>query len=234
MTSLSDNPRAVIGANNPPDPIDTALAPHADTLDEAANWLDGTPVETEAQMNSVDALIKAMKAARKDVDTARDACTKPLNDAWKAEIARWKPTQDDLDLQVKGLVSRVDGFKRKLAAEKEAARQAAWAASEAARREAEAKIAAADAGNIEDQREAKAAMDAADLARAQAAVAQKDTVKGLRSHDMHEILDYRAAINWIAVNDKPAMKEFIDGYVKNNATRFPAEVVRNWTEKRAV
>ena len=234
-TNMTDaNPRAVIGGNAPPDPIDTALAHHADTLDEAANWLDGTPVETEAQMNAVDALIKAMKAARKDVDTARDACTKPLNDAWKAEIARWKPTQDDLDLQVKGLVSLVDGFKRKLAAEKEAARQAAWAASEAARREAEAKIAAADAGNIEAQRAAKAAMDAADLARAQAAVAQKDTVKGLRSYDMHEIVDYRAAINWIAVNDKPAMKEFIDGYVAKNATRFPADVVRNWTEKRAV
>jgi hypothetical protein len=229
-----NNPRAVIGANNPPDPIDTALAPHGDTIDEAANWLDGTPVETEAQMNAVDALIKAMKAARKDVDTARDACTKPLNDAWKAEIARWKPTQDDIDMQIKGLVGMVDIFKRKLAEEKEAARRAAWEHSEALRREAEAKIAAADVSNIEDQREAKAAMEAADLARAQASVAQKDTVKGMRSYAMHEVLDYRAAIHWIAMNDKPAMKEFIDEYAAKNATRFPPEVVRNWTEKRAV
>jgi hypothetical protein len=231
---LKVNNVAAIGHNNPPDPIDEAVAPFADLLDETANWLDGTPVETEAQMNAVDTLIKGMKAARKAVDAAHDAVTRPLNEAWKAEIARWKPTQDDLDLQITGLVSIVDKFKRDLAAQKEAARKAAWEASEALRREAEAKIAAADAGNLEAQREAKSAMDAADLARAQAAAAQKDTVKGLRWYECHEVLDYRAAINWIATNDKPAMKEFIDAFVAKNATRFPPEVVRNWKEQRAV
>lgn len=234
-TPMTDtNPRAVIGGNSPPDPIDTALAPHADTLDEAANWLDGTPVETEAQMLAVDALIRAMKAARKDVDAARDACTKPLNDAWKAEIARWKPTQDDLDLQVKGLVSLVDGFKRKLAAEKEAARQAAWAASEAARREAEAKIAAADAGNIEAQREARAAMDAADLARAQASVAQKDVVKGMRSVTKYEITDMRALLHYIAKEAREDMTAFIEEWARKHHKEFPnADGLRVWIEKVA-
>jgi hypothetical protein len=227
------NPRAVIGANNPPDPIDTALAPHGDTIDEAANWLDGVPVETEAQMLTVDALIKAMKAARKDLDAARDGCTKPLNEAWKAEIARWKPTQDDLDLQIAGLIALVDGFKRQLAKEKETARRAAWDLAEATRKEAEAKIAAAGAGNIEQQREAAAAVAAADLARAQASAAQRDTVKGLRWHEMHEVLDYSAAVNWIARNDKDAMRAFVDTYAAKNATRFPAAAVRNWKEQRA-
>jgi hypothetical protein len=227
------NPRAIIGGNAPPDPIDTALEQFADVIDEAANWLDGKPVETEDQMKAVDRITKGMKAARKSVDDARDSVTKPLHEAWKGEIARWKPTQDDLDLQIKGLVSLVADFKTKLAAEKEAIRRAAWDASEAARREADAKIAAASAGDIDAQREALAAREAADLARAQASVAQKDVVLGMRSYDMHEILDYRAAINWIAQNDKPAMKDFIDGYVNKNATRFPADVVRNWKEKRA-
>jgi hypothetical protein len=228
------NQLAPIGHNGGPDPIDEAMAPFDAIREEAEGWLDGKPVTNEGQMKAVDALIKGMKAARKAVDEARDIATKPLNEAWKAEIARWKPTQDDLDLQVKGLVALVDTFKRQLAAEKEAARKAAWEEAERARREAEAKMALADVANIEAQREAKAAMDAADLARAQAAVAQKDTVKGLRWYDLYEILDLRGALHWIAASDKPAMTAFIEAYVAKNAKAFPPEVVRNYREQRAV
>ena len=38
--------------NNPPDPIDEALAPFGDVISEAENWLDGSPVENEAQMKA--------------------------------------------------------------------------------------------------------------------------------------------------------------------------------------
>jgi len=228
------NQIAPIGHNGAPDPIDEAMAPFDDIVTEAANWLDGTRVESEDQMKAVDTLIKGMKAARKAVDDARDLSTKPLHESWKLEVARWKPTQDDLDLQIKGLVALVDGFKRKLAEGKEAARKLAWAEAEAKRKEAEAKMALADAANIDAQREAKAAMDAADYARAQAAVAQKDTVKGLRWYECHELLDLRAAVNWIATHDKPAMAAFTEAYVAKNAKAFPPEIVRNFREQRAV
>lgn len=210
------NIQATIGHNNPPDPIDEACAPFADVIAEASNWLDGSKVTTEAQMLAVDTLIKGMKSARKAVDDARDAVTQPLNAAWKAEIARWKPTQDDLDLQVKGLVALVDGFKRHLAAEKEAARKAAWELAEAARREAEALVASADLSNIEDQREAKAAILAAEIARAEASVAQKDKVRGLRTVTKYEVTDHRALLNWIAKNDRDAITAFIDEYARTN------------------
>lgn len=228
------NPRATIGGNNPPDPIDEALAPFGDVIDEAANWLDGQRVETEAQMQAVDVLIKGMKAARKAVDDARDTVTKPLHEAWMAEIARWKPTQDDLDLQVKGLVSLVDGFKRQLAAEKEAARKAAWEAAEAARRDAEAKAAMADAANIEAQREAKAAMEAAEIARAEAEAAQKDKVKGLRSVTRYEITDHRALLNYIAKHVRDDLTAFVDEWARKNHREFPvADGLRVWIEKEA-
>lgn len=228
------NPRAVAGANNPPDPIDEAVAPFQDVIDEAANWLDGAKVETEAQMNAVDKLIKGMKAARKAVDDARDTATKPLNEAWKAEIARWKPTQDDLDMQVKGLVGLVDGFKRDLAAAKEIARKAAWEASETARREAEAKIAAADVSDVEAQREARAAMEAADLARAQAAVAQKDVVKGMRSVTKYEITDMRALLHYIAKEARDDMTAFIEEWARKHHKEFPnADGLRVWTQKES-
>lgn len=38
--------------NNPPDPIDEALAPFGDFISEAENWLDGTAVENESPLRS--------------------------------------------------------------------------------------------------------------------------------------------------------------------------------------
>ena len=146
----------MLGHNNPPDPIDTATAPYADAIEEAANWLDGAVVETEGQMQAVDALLAQIKAWRKDLDAAKKYATAPLHDAWKRELARWKPTEDDQQRIEKGLVAAVDGYKRRLAAEKEAARREAerkaWQAAEEARRAAEA----ANVSDLAAQREAAA------------------------------------------------------------------------------
>ena len=231
MTDI--NPRAVIGANLPPDPIDTALAPFGDVISEADNWLDGQAVTTEVQMTAVDNLIKGMKAARKAVDDARDEVTKPLHEAWKAEIARWKPTQDDLDLQVKGLVGLVDVFKRKMAAEKEAARKAAWEAAETARREAEAIAAKADVSDIEAQRETMAAREAADIARAQASGAQKDVVRGMRTVTRYEITDHKSLLNWIAKNARDDITAFIEEWARKNHKTTAADGLRVWQDKEA-
>ena len=103
-----------IGHNNPPDPIDEALAPYGDAIEEAQNWLDGEPIQNEDQLKATDALLKTIKGALKDLNAARDESTKPLHEAWKAEVARWKPTQDDLDRIIKGLVACQDPFKRAL------------------------------------------------------------------------------------------------------------------------
>lgn len=224
---------APIGHNNPPDPIDEALAPFGDLITEAEGWLDGQAVTNEGQMKAVDTLIKGMKAARKAVDDARDVATKPLHEAWKAEVARWKPTQDDLDLQVKGLVSLVDAFKRQLAAEKEAARKAAWEAAQAAEAEARAKAAAADASNIEAQREARAALEAAEIARVQASIAQKDTVKGLRTVTRYEITDHRALLHWIAKNRRDDVTAFVEEWARKNHKDTNADGLRVWQEKEA-
>ncbi len=226
------NPRAVLGGNLPPDPIDDVTALFEEVRTEAENWLDGTLVENEAQMKSVDDLIKGMKAARKAIDEARDAVTKPLHEAWKGEIARWKPTQDDYDRIVKGLVALVDGFKRKLAAEKEAvaaaARKTAWEASAAAREA----VANADATNIEDTRAAAAAMAEAEAAHAASKAASKDTVKGLRTYVTREITDGTACARWLWVNDRDALLGFMAERVKKLAD-LPDGVTET-TERRAV
>lgn len=227
------NEIAKVGHNNPPDPIDEALAPFADVLDEAQNWLDGDPVENEDQMKAVDGLLKNMKAARKAVDDARDSVTKPLHEAWKGEIARWKPTQDDLDLQVKGLIAAQDPFKRKLAAEKEAAQKAAWKAANDAQKAADAIAAKASASDIEAQREAQAAQQAAMDTQKAAQAQSKDTVKGMRTVHKYEITDHRAALHDIAANNRDAITAFIETYVAKNFKDKIIAGVKTWTEKES-
>jgi len=229
---MTDNPRAVIGGNNPPDPVEATLAPFDDALAEAANWLDGEPVTNAEQMKAVDALAKQVKAARKAIKEARDAATGPLHEAWKAEVARWKPAEDDLDRITKGLAAIVSDYKRKLAAEQEAARRAAYEEAERKKREAEAAAMAADAGNIEAQRQAAEAKQAAIDAAKQAA-ATKVEVRGLRTEHRHEITNYRDALAWIATNDREAVVAFVDEYVRRHCRDKEIAGVRTWTEKVA-
>lgn len=228
------NAPAVIGHNLPPDIIDETLAPFGDVISEAESWLDGQKVETEGQMKAADALLKGIKAARKAVDEARDLSTKPLHDAWKGEVARWKPTQDDLDRLAKGLIALLDDFKRKLAAEKEAARKEAERLAWEETRKAQEAARLADASNIEATRAAAAQMEAAEEAQRRAAEAAKDTVKGLRTVTRYEITDHKALLNWIARNDRDAITAFIEDYArKEHKVIANADGIRVWTEKQA-
>lgn len=222
------------GHNNPPSPIDDALAPFGDAIAEAESWLDGQAVTTEGQMKAVDALTKEIKAAKKAVEAAEESEAKPIYDAWKTAKARYKPTLDDLDRITKGLVAAVDAFKRKLAAEKEEARRKAEAEAWEKTRAAREAAAQADASNIEAMRAAAQAEAEAKEAQRLASLAGKDTVKGMRTVTRYEITDGRALINWIARNDRDAMAAFIEEWARRNHKEKPeADGLRVWTEKEA-
>ncbi len=221
------------GHNNPPDPIDEVLAPYADAMSEAENWLDGQAVEDEAAMKSVDAILKDIRAAGTAANKAEKSETAPLYDKYKAEKARWKPTLDDLKAMKDGLAPLVNDFKRKMAAEKEAAKRAAYEEAQRKEREAAEAAAKADAADIEAQRAAAAAQHEAIEAKKAASAANKDTVKGLRTVHKHEIEDMRAAVNWIARNDKAAMAAFVTEYVRKNCKTVAINGVKTWSEKEA-
>ncbi len=221
------------GHNMPPDPIDEALAPYMGAIEEAENWLDGNPVEDEAAMKAVDVLIADIRKAKSDLGKAKKSSTAPLHDAWKAEIARWKPTEDDIERRLKGLVAVVGPFKRKLAAEKEALRRAAYEEAQRKEREAREAAAKADAADYEEQVEAdRKAQEAMDAKKA-ASAANKDTVKGLRTASRHEITDHRAVLHWIAQNDRDAITAFIEDYVRRNHKTAKIDGVNTWKEEEA-
>lgn len=223
-----------MGHNSPPDPINTALAPFGDAITEAEAWLDGATVENESQMKAVDALIKDIKAAKKAVEGAEESEAKPIYDQWKAAKERFKPTLTDLDRIVKGLVTTVDAFKRKLAAEKEAARREAERLAWEATRQAQEAARLAQDNDIEAVRAAQAQMDAAEHAQAKAMRAKADTVKGLRTVTLHEVTDHKALLNWIARNDRESVTAFIEEWARRNHKEQPgADGLRVWTEKQA-
>ena len=222
-----------IGHNNPPDPIESVIAEFDGIISEAQNWADGEPVKTEAAMLSVDEIIKGFKKYRTALNKAGKEKTEPFHRAWKAQVAAVKVYADDADLMQSALVALVAPFKAKLAEKKRAAERLAWQAAEDASKDAEAKAAAANAADIEAQREAQAAKQAAMDAQKAAQSRSKDKVKGLRTVTRHEITDMRAAVNWIATNDKAAMADFTTDYIRRNHKQYKIAGVRVCEEKEA-
>lgn len=228
------NPRAVIGGNSPPDPIDQITGPFEPFREEAENWLDGQPVENEAQMKAVDALRKSMREWRLALEAGQKAATAPLHEIYKAELARWKPTIEDAKRIEGCLVAAVDSFKRKLAAEKAEAERKARAEAERKMREAQEAARIANAADLDAQRAAAEAQYEAEKAAARAAAASKDTVKWLRTVTHHEITDHRALLNWIARNDREAITAFIEEWARRNHKKHRnADGLRVWEEKEA-
>ena len=230
MTTASLAPR---NHNNPPDPIDEITAAYEADRDEAENWTDGAPVENEAQMKAVDALRASMRQWRLDLERGQKSATAPLHDAYKAELARWKPTIEDAKRIEGCLVATVNAFKQKLAKEKAEAERKAWEETNRLRREAEEKARQADATNLEAQREAEAAKQAALDAEKAAQAAKRDQVKGLRTVTRYEIEDHRAALHDIAANDRDAVTAFIEDYVRRHHKARTIKGVRVWHDREA-
>ena len=221
--------------NNPPDPIDEALAPYGDIIDEASNWLDGSPVENEGQMKAVDDLLKQIKAAHKSVEAAQKSEAMPLHDAWKAALARYKPTLDDLARIKKGLIGVVDAFKRRLAQERAGAEAKARAEAEAKARAAREAAIKAQETDLEAQRAAAEAQAEAERAQIEAAKASKAAqVKGLRTVTRYAVTDHRALLHWIAKHDRDAITEFVEEYArKHHSPGATMDGLKVWQEKAA-
>jgi len=208
------------GHNNPPDPIDEITAAYEAEREESENWADGEPVENEAQMKKVDALRKAMRQWRLDLERGQKSATAPLYDAYKAELARWKPTIDDAKRIEQCLVSAVDHFKRKLAEQKRAEEKAAWEAADKARKEAEEKARAAAESDLDAQREAAAARDVAMQAEKDAQAKRKDGVKGLRTVKESVVVDDVALARWLWQNDR----EWLTGVQAERARKLGLDI----------
>lgn len=130
-----------IGHNGAPEPtpFEVVQAQINDLYGEAANWLDGTPVQSQDEAAAIQSLMRLIQAAEKQADEARKYEAKPHDEA-KSEI------QDRYNLligktkTVTGLTVRaIDACKQALMPWLKKLDDEIKATAEAARMEAEAK-----------------------------------------------------------------------------------------------
>ncbi|HVY51878.1 MAG TPA: hypothetical protein VHA07_10010 [Devosia sp.] len=205
MDTLPDNPRAVIGANNPPEPIEfERLSVEAnERIDVANRWLTERPEITDAEMADRAAGFEAqLRGTTKALDDARRAEKKPLEDQLKAIDARYRPLTDLLAKAKDMIVARRNAWLRaeevrlareKAAAEAEARRRREEAAAAQRRAEEAARQAGADA-----LRAQQAAEDAARRAAAAEQVAAKAPEKAVIKGD-YTARAVGLRSNWTAV-----------------------------------
>lgn len=230
------NERAIMGGNNPPEPIDpieAVIADYSDTIEEIANWTDGSPVETVEQMNAVDELLKDCKRYRSALEKAGKSRTDPFHKAWKSEVAAVKVYTDDADRMQTALVALVAPIKKRLADEAKARERAEWEAAQEAKRKAEELARAANAADLDAQRELDAARQAAIDAEKAAKAAKASAPKGMRTVHKYEITDHRALLNWIAKNRRDDLTAFIEEWAAKNHKGATADGLRTWSEKEA-
>lgn len=179
-------------------------------LEEARNYADGSPVETQAQADDVSRIIDALRQSAKAAEDQRKVENKPHDDAKAAVQAKYAPLFADPKTKTPGQVWKaIDALKatlvpylRKLDDEKrEAERKAREEADRKAREAAEA-MRSADAANLEAREAAEAQVQEAERAQQDAKAAAKDKAHatggtralGLRTRHVAEITDLHKAV----------------------------------------
>lgn len=235
---------ATKGHNLPSEtPFDKAAA-RIDLLHlEATNWLDGEPIDSQAQADAVSKLLDEARKAKKEADDARKTEAKPFDDG-KAEVqARYNPLLKQADTIGDVCKKVLAPFLAKVEAEKREveriAREKANAAAEAALKAHQA----AAATDLAAREKAEAMLVEAKTLEAAANRAEKDkgAAKGgaravtLRSVWTATISDNTAFARYVWQNHTNDMVEFLEGYasqlVRNGARDLPGVIVTE--EKRA-
>ena len=229
-------PDGQIGHNQPPSAIDEVRAEFSDFFLEAENWCDGEKVKNDAQMEAVDQLIADIKRADKAAKDGKEEEFRPHKKAADAVVAAWKPLIDDITRYKSALLATVGDYKKQKAREAEIERQRLADEAAAKEREAQAAQRAVDMADVAQRKEADdLAAEARQMEReAQAAAKAKPT--GMRKFWTHEIEDGKAFINWLAVNDKPAVLAFMDEYARKAVREGVRDIpgVKIYQDQRAV
>lgn len=197
---IAENPRAVIGGNMPPEPtpFEKAEKEVNDLYAEAALWLDGKPIESQAQADDLSNLLNMIRAAEKRAEEARKAEKQPHSDAAKAVDAKYKPLIGTCQLASDACKKAIAPWLAKVAAAQEAAAAEARRVAEEATRQAQEAIRAADATNLEARAAAELKVKEAQDAEKRATRAGKATANagggvgravGLRTVYRAEIVD---------------------------------------------
>jgi hypothetical protein len=208
-----------IGHNSTPfEAFDMALD---DAMATARDFLDGKPIETQGEADSVGRIVAEVKRIKKDADAARADEKAPHLQASRAVDAKWKPLEERADTIIKAANAPLTAYLTKLAAEQAEAERIAR--EEAAAKAQEAIAAQREAtGSIDAVERAKALQDEADAAtkaakrtgKAKAHVAGMDRAIGLRTYQVATVTDRKALLQHIMRHDPEPLREWLAEYAR--------------------
>lgn len=247
---------AAMGHNQPPEPtrFEAISGKIGDLFAEAKQWLDGAPVTTQGQADSLNLLIGMISEAAKEADDLRKAEAKPFDDA-KAEVQERYNALIGNTKSVKGkTVLAIEAAKKALTPWLEELDRRKREAAEAARKEAEVKQkeaqeamrAARESADLEAREEAERLAKEAKKADQAANAAANDTAKAkggsgratsLRSFYSAEITDSREFARWVWTSHKVEMETFLESFARqlvaaNHDRKIPGVKINE--ERRAV
>lgn len=217
-------PIAGVGHNGAPEPTPyEAVKVHVDDLmTEARGWLDGQPIENQAQADEVSKLMDMLRKAKTAADNARKIEAKPFDDG-KAEVqARYKPLIDGADRAVDTCKQALAPFLKaqeaarqaKIEAEQRASIEAMMAAAEAAQAARGGDLARVELAEqaAAEAKAATAALKRTEKDRSHATGGARATT--LRTYYEPELTDAREAATWAWQAHRPELEEFLMGLAK--------------------
>lgn len=193
--SLSDSGNERIKPGGNMTPLEVISEKIDDLYQEAANWADGSPIESQEQCDALDKLDKELLALNKEREALRKEEVKPLDEAKKEIQALHKPIEAKVKRARDALNAPRAKWKAKL--EEEKRKRAEEAAREAEGKRAEAvKAMQSSSGDLKAREEAEELLKQSKLAEKDAKKANKaaTTGTGLRTVYVAEMTDERAAI----------------------------------------
>lgn len=210
------DPRHMIGANGPP-AIDTWRLHIEDLLAEATGFLDGEPVASQEQADSIGKLLGMLREARKGADEQRKIEKKPHDDAAKAVQSAWMPILDRVELAETTAKKALAPFLLAEEARKQAEAAKARAEAEALQRAAMEALRVANASDLAAREEAERLLK--DASKADKAANRAEKAKpmaagtgrsvSLRSVWTAVIVDRREALNFYIKRDPDEFQALI-------------------------
>ncbi|WP_457659568.1 hypothetical protein [Sinorhizobium medicae] len=219
------NPLAVKGHNAPPpSDFDIIRQEIEDLYEEAKNWADGEPIQSQEMHDAIERLRESLHEAGKRADALRVEEKKPLDEQVKAIQDKFnpliQPKRGRVDMAKSALDALLTPYRTRIAQEKAAEAAKVAAEAEAARTAATEAI-RASSGNLAAREEAEEKLADAKKLERQAGRANKaaTTGLGLRTVWRAELVDEAAALDWWYGERPDAFRELIQSLADESVRR---------------
>jgi len=215
MTKIEDkkmNETLVIGGNNPPDEFIMISEKIKDLYQSAKDFLDGDPIATQGQADSIEKILVMIKAAEKEADEHRKYENTPfdlgkaaIQKKYASLIGKTKETTGFTVLAKKACQDALTPWKRKLQAAKDEEARIKREEADKLAREAQEAIQAA---SLEDREAAEKLLKESNKAKVAAKKAEKSNVLGMRTVWDIEVVNPTDLLRHYWATRKPALERF--------------------------